>query len=650
MNDARRLVRIAIAVGVLLVAGAVLEWAPSEPAPWRWLPLLLAYFIGMGRIAAEAWAALRQGRLSIDFLMGAAAVGAAAIGAPLEGATLIFLFSLSNALEAHALGRTRDAVRGLLRLRPTEAMLADAGGVEQGRVPVSELRIGDHIRVRPGERIAADGIVAAGTAAVDQSPITGESIPVLRGPDETVYAGTIATDAALVIRVGSPAGETMLDRIIRLVEEARERRAPAQEFIDRFAHPYTIGVLVVTAAAVVMPQLLWDEAARDAWYRAMTLLVVASPCALVISTPAAILSAIANGARHGVLFKGGAHLELAGSVDTVAFDKTGTLTTGHPTLQAGADPQGRPTDAGAVLATAAAVEQGAGHPLARGIVAAARAAGLAVPAADSFRSSAGIGAEAEIAGCVHWVGNEVMAERQGAVVPPGLLAWREREIGRGRTVVLVGSRRRVLGGLALADAIRPGAAAVLRHLKYEGIRRIVVLTGDDPGIAAAVAAEVGADEVRAGLLPEQKVEAVRNLVATARGVAMVGDGINDAPAMAEATLGIAMGKGGTDVAVETAGVILMADDLERVDYAIHLGKRTRRIVRQNVVFSVGWMAFLVVLAVAVGLPLPLAVLGHEGSTLLVAANGLRLLGGAPHPPAVPAGWTRPAAAAAPAAA
>jgi Zn2+/Cd2+-exporting ATPase len=647
--EARYYLRVTGIVAVGMVAGAILEWAPAEPSAWRWLPLGIAYLVGGARIARDSWETLRDERkLSIDFLMGAAAVGAALVGSPLEGAILIFLFSLSNMLESFAMGRTRQAIERLMDLRPQEATLVDDAGHEAGRVPVEELVPGQLILVRPGDRIAADGEVASGQSAVDQAAITGESVPVPKQPGDDVYAGTINEGGALVVRVSRRAGETMLARIIRLVEEAREQRAPAQHFIDRFAHPYTVGVVLVTAVVALLPPLLLAAGWADSFYRAMTLLVVASPCALVISTPSAILSGIANGARHGILFKGGAYLDLAGSIDTVAFDKTGTLSVGRPQLQElvtmdellaeirdGSDhwAGNGANDADALLiGLAATVERGSEHHLARGVLDAARSRGVTLPPATDFSAIAGEGVMARVEGTSAWVGNATLARRLNAPVSGLLRGWIAEQTSLGRSVVFVGTGPRILGVMSFGDALRPNAAATVRHLKYEGIRWITVLSGDHPDAVRAVAAELGADEVRAGLLPHEKVEVVRSLAKSSRGVAMVGDGVNDAPAMAAATLGIAMGAAGTDVAIETADVVLMSDDIEKVDYVIHLGKRARRVVRQNVAFSIGWMAFLVVIALTVGLPLTLAVVAHEGSTLIVAANGLRLLAGGPHPP------------------
>jgi Cd2+/Zn2+-exporting ATPase len=649
--DARYYLRVTLVVALGMIAGAVLQWAPPAPSPWRWLPLGAAYLVGGWRIALDSWRQLRDDhRLSIDFLMGAAAIGAAVVGSPFEGTILIFLFSLSNTLEHYAMGKTRRAIAMLMDLRPREATLVDGEGREIGRVPVDDIEPGQAVLVRPGERIAADGIVRSGRSDVDQAAITGESVPVTKTVGDEVFAGTIAQGGSLVVDVSRRADETMLARIVRLVEEAQEERAPAQHFIDRFAHPYTIGVVLATVLVAVVPPWLFGVAWNDAFYRAMTLLVVASPCALVISTPSAILSGIANGARHGILFKGGAYLDLAGSIDTVAFDKTGTLTLGRPHLVAivteqstafstdaavaewGESPTGEELD---VLRAAAAVELTAEHHTARAIVSAAREQELELPPVLDFEAIVGEGVAGDVEGERVWVGNERIAARMGARPSPALVGWSAEQLARARSVVYVGAGRRVSGAMSFGDTLKHNAAATVRHLKYEGIRWITILSGDHPLAVRAIAAELGADEVRAGLLPHEKVEAVRALGERSRGVAMVGDGVNDAPAMAAATLGVAMGAAGTDVAIETADVVLMSDDVEKIDYVIHLGKRARRVVRQNVFFSVGWMLMLVVVALGVGIPLTLAVVAHEGSTLVVVLNGLRLLGGRPHPPVVP---------------
>ncbi len=624
--------RVPLLVLLGLGAGAFLQWFPADPSPWRWAPYALAYVVGGIPIARDTWATLREGRLSIDFLMGAAALGAAAVGEPFEGVVLIFLFSLSNALETRALGRTRRAMEALVELRPDSAVLLGPDGTEVGRIPAGDLQPGDRIRVRPGERVAADGRVVDGTADVDQSAITGESLPVRKEEGSEVFAATILAGGALVVEVTRLPEDTLLARIIDLVEEARENRAPVQHFIDRFAHPYTLAVVGATFLYWVIPPLLLGWAWGDSFYRAMTLLVVASPCALVISTPAAILSGIANGARNGILFKGGAVLDRAGEIDTLAFDKTGTLTEGRPRLMDRLAQHGTELE---LLTVAAALERDSEHHLARAILAAAEAEGVIAPEVQGFVAHPGEGVAGQVAGRPAWVGNEVMARRMGLNPEPLLRGWLAEATSRGQSVVYVGTDREILGAMAFGDRLKPDAAAAIRHLKYEGVKWITILSGDHPDAVRAVAAELGADEVMAGLLPHEKVDAIKALASRSRGVAMVGDGVNDAPAMAASSLGIAMGAAGTDVAIETADVVLMGHEVAKVDYVLHLGKRARRVVRQNIGFSVGWMLMLVVVAGTVGLPLTVAVVAHEGSTLLVALNGLRLLRGNPHPPTVP---------------
>ncbi|MFC1544135.1 heavy metal translocating P-type ATPase [Gemmatimonadota bacterium] len=627
----RLLRNVTVVVLAGMAAAMVLEWIPAEPSPWRWLPIALAYLVGGLPIVRETWSDLREGHLSIDFLMGTAALGALAVGRPLEGVILIFLFSLSNAMEAYAMGRTRSAIEALVGIRPESAtLLTDEG---ERRIRIEDLHPGNRILVRPGERIAADGRVFEGRSEVDQAAITGESLPVVKEPGHETFAGTVNLSGALTIEVTKEPTETLLARIIELVREAQAARSPAQQFIDRFAHPYAVVVLIVTLTVWLVPHLIFDVPWYDAFYRAITLLVVASPCALVISTPSAVLSAIANGARHGILYKGGAYLDLAGTIDTVAFDKTGTLTLGRATLY-DLTAEGDVESEEEVLRLAASVERPSEHHLARAIVLAAASRGLELSPVADFGYEAGRGVSGKIDGRIVWAGNLEFLKSRGVVEPKSLAGWSAEQTVLGRTVVWVGRDEAVVGCLALGDAIRPRSVATVRHLKEEGIRWVVMLTGDHPEVAAIMAGQLGVDEVRAGLLPEQKVEAIRELVEGGFRVAMVGDGVNDAPAMALSTLGIAMGAAGTDVAIETADVVLMSDEIEKVDYVFHLGIQSRRIVRQNVWFSVGWMVLLVALTATVGIPLPLAVVGHEGSTLLVAANGLRLLASRPHPATV----------------
>ncbi len=634
-TEVRRLLNATIVVFVSMVSAIALTWLPAAPAGGRWLPLGLAYLVGGWPIARETWLNLKRRRLSIDFLMGTAAVGALLVDRPLEGAILIFLFSLSNTLEAYAIGRTRTAIESLVQIRPEAATRLEGEEEQEQRVPIEELHPGDRILIRPGERIAVDGKVERGTSEVDQAAITGESTPVEKEPLDEVFAGSVNGPGSLVVVVTKETTETLLARIIELVREAQAAQSPAQQFIDRFAHPYALGVIGATLAVGLVPVLFFDVSSGSAFYRAITLLVVASPCALVISTPSAVLSAIANGARHGVLFKGGAYLDLAGHIDTVAFDKTGTLTVGSPALLDIAS-EDAGFDRSEILALAASAERPSEHHLARAIVEAATERELEIERADRFSSEPGVGVSARVGSLDVWVGNLSMARQEGAVESKGLAGWSAEQTALGRTVVWVGIGARIIGAISLGDEIRAHAAATVRHLKEEGIRWVLMLTGDHPEVAGIMASRLGVDEVRAGLLPDAKVEAIREIRGDGFKVAMVGDGVNDAPAMAVSTLGIAMGAAGTDVAIETADVVLMSDEIEKVDYVFHLGNRSRRIIRQNVWFSVGWMGLLVLLTITIGIPLPLAVVGHEGSTLLVAANGLRLLTGGPHPATGPA--------------
>ncbi len=606
-----------------LVAGGVLTWVPADPSPWRWLPFGAAYLAGGGPIVQGAWAKLREGQLSIDLLMGVAAVGAAAVGEPFEGAILLFLFTLSGALEARALGRTREEVEALVTLRPEEARRLGSDG-ELRSVPVGELEVGDRIRVRPGERMPADGVVVEGAGMVDQSAITGESLPVARTVGDRVFAATILSGGAVTVEVTHGASETMLARIIALVEEAREARAPAQQFIDRFAHPYTLAVFGGTALYAIVPPLMLGWGWAEAFYRAMTLLVVASPCALVISTPAAILSGIARGARMGILFKGGAVLDRAARIEVVAFDKTGTLTTGRLALvdRAGADPE-TPD----FLSAVATLEADSEHPLARAVLEAARSKGVEAdprPLRD-FQAVPGEGVLGTLGDARWWVGNQTLAARQGATLPEALRSWVESSGEAGRSAVFVGRDDAVVGAMAFADTLKADAPSALESLAREGVSRVVILSGDHAPAVRTLARHLRADEVRAGLLPHEKVEAVQALARDHQGVAMVGDGVNDAPAMAASDLGVAMGAAGTEVAIETADVVLMGHEVQRVNDMLRLARRAQRVVRQNVWFSVGWMALLVAVAGTVGMPLTVAVIAHEGSTLLVALNGLRLL-------------------------
>ncbi len=600
-------------------------------SPWVWGTLVVASYLAGGGVAAlNSARSLLERRIDVDFLMVAAALGAASIGQWGEGAALLFLFSLSNALQHYALDRTRQAIRALMDLRPASARVRRGAALVE--VAVEELELGEVIDVRPGERLPADGEVLSGHSAVDQSPITGESMPVARAPGDRVFAASINGGGALEVRVTRRAADSTLARIIQLVEEAQSERAPTQKRLDSFEQKYAVGVIAMAAAMIVLPPLLVNVAWPAAFYKAMTLLVVASPCALVISTPASILSAIAAGARHGVLFKGGAHVESLARVRVVAFDKTGTLTVGRPRVT-DVVPQGEAVSTpDELLALAAAVEARSEHPLARAIVAAAQERGLAVPAARDLQAAPGKGVTAHIeparpggALVTAHLGTAAHLREQGVPLLASDLEQLEALERQGKTVVLVGTDR-LLGAIAVADTVRAEARAAIQALKALGVEKVVMLTGDNARAAQAIGAAAGVDEVRAELLPEDKVAAVRQLLEAHGVVAMVGDGVNDAPALAAATVGIAMGAGGSDVALETADVVLMSSDLSRLPYALGLGRSAMRVVGQNLTFSMAVIVTLIISALFNIVSLPLGVVGHEGSTVLVVLNGLRLLG------------------------
>lgn len=574
--------------------------------------------------AQEAWEELRARQVSVDLLMILAAVGACVIGDWREGALLLFLFSLAETLEGFVLGRTRRAIQALMELAPEAATIRRVinGQSQEMRVPIEELEIGDVLLVRPGERIAADGEVLSGESSVDQAAMTGESAPVLKAPGESVFAGTLNGNGVLEIAVSRRASESALARIIQLVEQAQSERAPSQQFSDWFGQRYTRLVLVGCTLAFVVP-VAFGQAVDVSLYRAITALVVACPCAVVIAVPAALLSAITGAAREGVLFKGGAHLEELAQIRAIAFDKTGTLTLGRPRLMH--MEAAREVSETRVLTLAAGVESLSEHPLAHAVVEAAQERNLSIPQATQMQALVGRGARAQIEESTIWVGRPELFVEQGHQVPQQLLDAAVKWSENGQTSVFVGDQTRVLGALALADAIRPGAADALKRLREMGIEHQIMLTGDNALVAQKVAGQLGL-EFEAGLLPQDKLEVIKKLREKYVHVAMMGDGINDAPSLAASSVGISPGGTATDVALETADVVLMSDDLSRLPFAIALARQTRRVVLQSLVLGLGMMLVLLVTTFAANLKLPFAVLGHEGSTLLVILNGLRLLG------------------------
>lgn len=588
---------------------------------------MAAYLTGGYAGLVESLKALSRFEINVDILMILAAIGAAIIDNWLEGATLLFLFSLSNTLQDYAMGRSRRAIRSLMKLRPDEALVRHADGTEE-RVPVEELSVGDIIVVKPGERIPIDGEVKSGKSTVNQAAITGESAPVSKEPGSDVFAATMNENGVLEIEVTKMVEDTTLAKIIRLVEQAQEEKAETHRFLDEFESKYAIGVILFTIGLILVPYYLMGHPFDPTFYRAMTILVVASPCALIISTPASILSAIANAARNGILFKGGAYLEQAATITSFAFDKTGTLTTGQSAVTEvvgcrNGKGEGRFKEE-EVLALAASAEEHSEHHLASAILREAQRRSISFGKAENVQAEVGMGVSATVGGEPVKVGNRKLFD--GAL---GEISDEVEETVRGfkdqgKTVIYVSKNGTMVGIIALADQIRKEASEALKQLKELQIGTFVILTGDHEGVARNVASQLNIDRYYAELLPEEKVDVIRELARTAP-IAMVGDGVNDAPALASSHMGIAMGAVGTDVALETADVVLMSDDLTKLPYVIRLSRRSRKVVWQNIIFSLAVIVVLVFSVFFFELPLPLGVVGHEGSTLLVVLNGLRLL-------------------------
>lgn len=618
-----------LASGVFLLSGWLIERSGAA-APAVSLALFLsAYVFGARDNVGHFLRDLRRGKFhfNIDLLMVVAAAGAAALGEWAEGALLLFLFSLGHALEHYALGRARNAIKALGTLAPSQAtLLREQDGVRREvTVPIAEVRSGDQVVVKPAERIPVDGTVRDGRSGVNQAPITGESVPVDKAPGDPVFAGTVNGEGALVIDVTAAIGDRTLDRVIKLVSEAQTQKAPTQQFTERFARVFVPVILVGDVLLIVVPPLLGLLSWPEAFARAMAVLVAASPCALALGTPAAVLSGIAQAARNGVLIKGGAYLESLGAIRSLALDKTGTITVGEPSVTDIVPMAGVSEDV--LLGNAAAVETRSQHPLAKAVVRAAEARKMALSETGELQSVTARGVRAPVAGAMVEIGRALLFEDAGVEVPqPVRDAVKRLEDGGRSTMIVrrVGHVPEFLGVLGLADEARANARETLVALRAAGIQRIIMLTGDNAGVGNAVGREVGVDEVRAGLLPEDKVTAIREL-AEQGPVAMVGDGVNDAPALAHATVGIAMGGAGTAAALETADVALMGDDLGRLPFAIGLSRQARRVIRQNLYVSLGVIAALVVVTVSGIAGIGPAVIAHEGSTLVVIANALRLL-------------------------
>ncbi|MDT7746630.1 MAG: cation-transporting P-type ATPase [Pseudonocardiales bacterium] len=613
----------AAALGLFAVGGAL--QLLGTPAPLWWAFYLACYLVGGWEPALSGLRALRERTLDVDLLMIVAALVAAAIGQVFDGALLIVIFATSGALEAFVTRRTADSVRGLLDLAPEKATRLGGDGSET-LVDSAVLGVGDTVLVRPGERVGADGEVQEGVSEVDQASITGEPLPVLKQAGDPVFAGTLNGTGALRIRVTRAAADTVVARIVAMVEAASATKAKTQLFIEQVEQRYSIGVVVATLALFAVP-LAFGAPVEPTLLRAMTFMIVASPCAVVLATMPPLLSAIANAGRHGLLVKSAVVLEKFRTVDVVAFDKTGTLTEGTPRVT---EVRPLPTDGGLgadeLLRLAAAAEYAGEHPLARAVVAAARERGITVPRAAGFTSAPGRGVRATVEGQVVEVGSPRLLGGTG----DGTARQRTRAMvdeleQAGRTAVIVLVDGRPAGLLGLADRVRPDAAATVAALATLTGTTPILLTGDNARAAARLAEEVGITEVRAGLLPQDKVDLVRALQAGGRRVLLVGDGVNDAPAMAAADVGVAIGRHGSDLALDTADAVIVRDELAILPTIIGLSARAHRVMRANLLLAAIVIAALITWDIAGFLPLPLGVAGHEGSTVLVGLNGLRLL-------------------------
>ena len=613
-----------------LVAGGftLSGWLVERSAGPSWVTIALfggAYAFGARDNVGHLFKDLRRKHFhfNIDLLMVIAALGAAILGEWAEGALLLFLFSLGHALEHYALGRARNAIEALAELAPQTALVRRDG--QDQEIPIEQVRPGDLAIVKPGERVAIDGVVREGQSSVNQAPITGESVPVEKTPSDKVFAGSVNGDGVLLVEVSVAVGDRTLDRVIKLVAEAETQKAPTQQFTDRFERVFVPLVLAADAVLIVGPPLLGLLTWADSFYRAMAVLVAASPCALALGTPAAVLAGIAQAARNGVLIKGGAHLETLGTINVFALDKTGTITKGEPEVT-DLLPVAEVSEA-ALLGTAAAVESQSQHPLARAIMRAAEKRAVSVPAARDVRSVTGHGVRGQVDGGVVEVGRLTLFEGRQDGVPEDIRSAVRRLETEGKTTMAVRAEQRSpcwLGVIGVADQPRDRVREALADLRSAGARRIVMLTGDNAGVGTAIGRAVGVDDVRAQLMPEDKVTAIKELTSHGR-VAMVGDGVNDAPALAHATVGIAMGGAGTAAALETADVALMGDRLEHLAFVVRLSRQARIIIRQNLFVSLGVIAILTITTVAGLARIGAAVVVHEGSTLVVIANALRLL-------------------------
>lgn len=612
--------RRAIISGVTLAIAYIIEKFGFPASVF--IPLYVAAMVsgGWGNFRKAAIALPRR-NFNMSVLMSVAILGAVLIGKYEEGATVAFLYAISEMLEAWTMDKARQSIRQLMDIAPKVARIR-RGNVEV-EIPVEEIMTGDIMIIRPGEKIAMDGVIIKGESAINQAAITGESIPAEKGPGSEVFAGTLNSYGSLEIEVTKLVQDTTIAKIIHMVEDAQSKRAPSQAFVERFAAVYTPIVLVLALGIVLIPPLFLGYPWAPWIYRGLALLVVACPCALVVSTPVAIVSAISNAAKNGVLIKGGIYLEEMGSINAIAFDKTGTLTKGEPTVT-DVIPIGSLSES-KLLEVAASLESLSEHPLAVAIVKAAKSRGFEVTPAESFMAITGRGGQGTIDGQTIYIGNLRLFQEQ-AISTTSVVHQVKKLQQEGKTAMIVGTKDNFLGIIAVADEVREGSAAAIAALKRAGLNKTIMLTGDNTLTAKAMAAQVGVDEFRADLLPQDKVTAIQDLLKNYGKVAMIGDGINDAPALALSTVGIAMGGAGTDTALETADIALMADDLSKLPFAVLLSRNALSIIRQNITFSLIIKA-VAILAVFPGwLTLWLAILADMGASIIVTLNSLRLLG------------------------
>ncbi|MBI1337786.1 MAG: heavy metal translocating P-type ATPase [Phycisphaera sp.] len=627
----------AVVGGVFLIAGAITHYLDG-PQPFRLGMLAVAYLLCGWGTALDTLHVLRQFKFDIDVLMFAAAIGAASLGHYEEGGLLLLLFALGGAGERLALDKARGAISALSKVLPDTAILIDPSSPQGEReVPANRLGPGDRVRVRPGQRVPCDGRITEGASALDEAALTGESMPVGKTVGDEVFAGSINQDGLITVEALKPAHQTTLAKVIRLVEEAQQSKSPTQQFTDKVEKVYVPFVIVTTLLLIVVPPLLHIEPMRDhdndwqGWfYQAMAFLTAASPCALAIGTPASVLSGIARAARVGVLIKGGIHLENLGRIRAIAFDKTGTLTLGKHTVT-DIMALNSQLDQSGVLALAAGVERGSQHPLARAIVREAEQQNTQAIEPTAIEQHRGLGITGQIHGSTVWVGKPALRNGRHTAHIDDAQQRIDTLESQGKTAMVVGRDDEALGVIALADAVSESASSVVESLHRMGIRRTLMLTGDNPRTAQAVAQHVGIDEAHANLLPQDKLDRIRQIEASGTPLAMVGDGVNDAPALAAATVGIAIGGAGsgTDVALETADIALLGGQITRLPEAVGLSRYSRKIITQNLVIALGTIAVLAPLAALGRTPISAAVFFHEGSTVLVVLNALRILAWSP---------------------